>query len=337
MVFDAATGCLNGNLSLADSIGDITRFDMEIAMDTENDCTTILSALVGSRMSRDILSSMKHPGTRVSANRPNAMAQDIPQFDVLGVNMPARSGNYRERLRSIPRWCRVFVLPNGIVSVYEPLDESRLKGLRWPHNGIMLNRSAAWYQGEGDIGSIDEAIRLPVDYLDYNLDNWKVEEALWRIGVYTTASGNEMEEYRQDMAVLASFIKEVVLSTRALQRRTIPCLERLGMHGSAESLRQSIRQRDAHTTHARSALRDDIDILSAVSQLLQSRASDRLNSVIETLSALFLVPSVIISFFSMSILSSDTSMMWLEAAGVLLACMATALITFVLMRRRRHT
>lgn len=224
MVFDAATGCLNGNLSLADSIGDITRFDMEIAMDTENDCTTILSALVGSRMSRDILSSMKHPGTRVSANRPNAMAQDIPQFDVLGVNMSARSGNYRERLRSIPRWCRVFVLPNGIVSVYEPLDESRLKGLRWPHNGIMLNRSAAWYQGEGDIGSIDEAIRLPVDYLDYNLDNWKVEEALWRIGVYTTASGNEMEEYRQDMAV-PGFIHQrsgLVYSGTPTQDDTMP-------------------------------------------------------------------------------------------------------------------
>lgn len=338
MGVEKTTGHLGEDPLPIESIrGHVKRYEIEIALDHRNDPTGTLALFVGGPMATRMISSMSHPGARVSANRMTSIADDVEQHDILAVNMPARSGNYEERLRAIPRWCRIFILPKGSVTLYEALDDKRLRDLRWPHYGIWLNRPDSWFnRGNGPVGTVACALTPPIDYMTYNLGNWRIEEALWRIGSYTADDERDLIRCRNDQRTLALFIKDAVLSARGIRRRTIPHLRRLGLDPQADDIERRVKDWDESISRARDALRDDADILSSVSQYLQTRAADRLNSVIESLSALILIPSVIISFFSMSILSADTKNMWLEAVGVLLACVAAAMITFVALSKRRR-
>lgn len=253
--------------------------------------------------------------------------------------MPARSGNYKERLRAIPRRCRIFQLPCGVVSLYEPLDETRLKDLRWPHNGIWLNRGEEWYSHKVDnFGNLNSAMLSVLRYMEYNISNWKVEEALWRIGIYMVRTERELELSRKDFATLPLFIKDSVLSLRLLQRRILPRLRENGSDKSLiNSVQKSLNDQENEIEVFQDSLREDLEMLSEASQLVQAKASEHLNRIVELLGAVFFLPSLIIAFFSMSILSAadSTTLMWEEVLGVLLFCVISALLAFLLLRGKR--
>lgn len=340
ITIDPGTHHIGKPLLLPETPSECARYEIEIAMDEHNDCTELLSCFIGLPEAQAILQSMQdHPGARVSANRRVHYLKEIEHFNLLSVNLPSRSGNLDEPIRAIARWVRVFALAKGTVTVYEPLDQERLALLRWPHNVIWLNRPASWYMERTDhLGSLAEALCIPLQYLQYNLGNWKIEEALWRIGVYTVENDEDLERMRKDQATLALFIKDAVPSIRACRRRTIPHLNDIREQNISNELEDIIKECDTLINHARGALRDDLDILASASQLAQSRSSDKLNKLIETLSAVVLIPSIIISFFSMSILTAaDTEpLRWIEALGVLLICALCALLLFVWLRRRKR-
>lgn len=337
--FDADTGHVGEAKKLPETAGGIRAFELEISLDHVNDSIKPLELFVGTDMAKRMISSMEEAGPRVSANRTVPVDQKIPQYDLYAINMPARSGNYKERLRAIPRRCRIFRLPCGVVSLYEPLDENRLKDLRWPHNGIWLNRGEKWYSHKVDnLGTLDSAMLSVLRYMEYNIGNWKVEEALWRIGVYVVRNDRELESSRKDFATLSLFVKDSVLSLRSLQRRILPRLRKDNTEGALiDSVQKSLDGQEKEIEAFRDFLREDLEMLSEASQLVQARASERLNRIIELLSAVFLLPSLIIAFFSMSILSAadSTALIWTEVLGVFLFCVISALLVFLLLRRKR--
>lgn len=217
--------------------------------------------------------------------------------------------------------------------------KNRLKDLRWPHNGIWLNRGEKWYSHKVDnLGTLDSAMLSVLRYMEYNIGNWKVEEALWRIGVYVVRNDRELESSRKDFATLSLFVKDSVLSLRSLQRRILPRLRKDNTEGALiDSVQKSLDGQEKEIEAFRDFLREDLEMLSEASQLVQARASERLNRIIELLSAVFLLPSLIIAFFSMSILSAadSTALMWTEVLGVFLFCVISALLVFLLLRRKR--
>lgn len=175
-------------------------------------------------------------------------------------------------------------------------------------------------------------------YMEYNIGNWKVEEALWRIGVYVVRNDRELESSRKDFATLSLFVKDSVLSLRSLQRRILPRLRKDNTEGALiDSVQKSLDGQEKEIEAFRDFLREDLEMLSEASQLVQARASERLNRIIELLSAVFLLPSLIIAFFSMSILSAadSTALMWTEVLGVFLFYVISALLVFLLLRRKR--
>lgn len=338
---DKKTAHVGGALELSSVVKSIERFEIEISLDDETDCTQFLSNFVDKDSASKMIKSMTTPGTRVSANRPNTVCESIEQFDLLAVNMPARSGDYKEQLRSISRWCRIFVLGKGTITLYEPLRKESLTQLRWPHNAIWLNRGSRWYlenTEENELGSIYSAISKPINYMEYNLGNWKVEEALWRIGTYTTSTQEELEKDGEGQTTLAMFVKDAVMSLRALERKTIPHLKRLGKTDAETAVKESLEKMRKAVKEARVSLREDMEIRSEAARYVQSKTSEELNQLIELLSTIFLTPTIIVSFFSMSFLlpSGGISQMVVGMLAVLVLCILSGLGVWYMIRRRKH-
>lgn len=338
---DEATAHIGSTFELSSVVKNIERFEIEISLDDQTDCTHFLSDFVGWDSASKMIKSMTTPGTRVSANRPNKVFESLEQFDLLTVNMPARSGDYKEQLRSISRWCRIFVLDKGTITLYEPLREKWLSQLRWPHNAIWLNRGSRWYlenTEENELGSIDSAISKPIKYMEYNLDNWKVEEALWRIGTYTTRTQEELEKDGEGQTTLALFVKDTVMSMRALECKTIPHLHRLGLTESEETVRESLGNMREAVKEARVSLREDMEIRSEAARYVQSKTSEELNQLIELLSTIFLAPTIIVSFFSMSFLLPSGGIPQMVAGMVLVfaLCILSGLGVWHMIRRKRR-
>ena len=329
---------------------EIDAFELEISLDTTHSkaAESLVASCTDAVCAQAIMASLNSMNMRVSANRSDANLRDsegepILTVDLLCQNLPARSGDINERLRTLSRWCRVFVLKRGTITMYMPLDAEARDDLRWPHNCIWLNRPDDYFTSQTEVGSALEAVRLPIEYENYNLENWKIEYALWENKPLQLMLRNNSEEtlpkfvsVQQELGVLSQFVTTASLSNRNLQRRIdnndlINSDEQIRDMALTycESQRKQIEEYRRELRYASSLLANSAQTVQAVADQEHASAAEQTNTVITLASALFLVPTLIISFFSMSIIDSEASMASPSAMFVLCLCAASMALTLL--------
>lgn len=121
---------------------DVENFEFEASLDDPNHLDSIKSALqqlTGGNTAESLVDSMHQMVQRASANRAdNAVISSdetgtVDYVDLLCQNLPSRSGDMSQPIQTLYRWCRVFSLPHGTITLYQALDGQQLPNLRWPH------------------------------------------------------------------------------------------------------------------------------------------------------------------------------------------------------------
>lgn len=128
------------------------------------------------------------------------------------------------------------------------------------------------------------------------------------------------------------------MSMRALECKTIPHLHRLRLTKSEEAVRESLGNMREAVKEARVSLREDMEIRSEAARYVQSKTSEELNQLIELLSTIFLAPTIIVSFFSMSFLLPSGGIPQMVAGMVLVfaLCILSGLGVWHMIRKKRH-
>ena len=174
---------VDGNGVIGPDPGDIPEiesFEAEFVLDDhDNDIHPMLAMLAGDREATSMEDACRHDSHRISANR-DACRSRFASVQALAVNMPSRSGDPGERLREIPRWCRIFDCGSGTVTIYEPLTAEQEHDLRWPHYGIWLNRGRRWFDDDTPPCTFAQAVATPLRYLDLRV---RRKPRLFRAGV----------------------------------------------------------------------------------------------------------------------------------------------------------
>lgn len=345
--------------------GEITAFEFEGSLDGTNneDIAAALAYFTPAETASEMVAAMSHMNKRVSANRSDNRLRDalgfsIAYLDLLGQNLPARSGNTAEPLRTLKRWCRVYSTTRGTITLYEPLNDEGRKNLRWPHNCIWLNRGAGYFSEPTVVGSLQDAILTPIKYEEYNLENWRVEFEFWEnypFQILTESTGDEatqsLSKAQKEIGILSQFITDAFLSVRNLDRRS----KNNALITSHPDIQNAV---DEKVTQLTRRIKEDRELLVQASALLantaqsvqaivdQDRAetAESMSTFVSFASAIFFVPTLIISFFSMSIIGLAEPSGAPSMLAVLILCIVAAIVMVVFLylfqawrkRRRRQ-
>lgn len=341
----------NGDIDPSSCWSSISKYEAEFSLELgrESEIVGVLSYLTSHETAVAIVDSMKNMNMRVSANRSDIVVIDdagneILTVDLLCQNLPARSGDMEEPLRILSRWCRVFRCQYGTVTIYQPVDEAGKSNLRWPHYCIWLNRPDDYFLHATSIGNAKEAIRLPLAYEGYNLDNWSVEYALWEnkplqlmLQKGTDSVSQRFVEIQHELGILSQFVATASLSVRNLKRRidnnrlmnSDPDVKRIAQEYYEVQLQllQTYRQ---ELRYASGLLANSAQSVQAMADQDRTEIAEQTNTLVTFASALFLVPTLIISFFSMSVIESGSDLLNPETSFVLILCLFSILTTLIL-------
>ena len=329
---------------------DVLAYEIEVALNAHHfeEVVATLSHLVEESLAKQLVESVSTMIQRVSANRSDAQLLDkqgnsIPSVDLLAQNLPARSGNPDEPLRSLHRWCRIFQLPNGTITLYEPLDVDQKQNLRWPHYCIWLNRGSEYYLRKSDVGNLLEAVEIPIKYEQYNLENWRIEFELWENQPFqiVTSGDSDVAARRlgiaqKEIGILSQFITTASLASRNLERRTkrnqifLENPELLEMATKRlEELNRMINDGRMMLYRASELLANTAQSVQAVADQKNVEAAQRTNTFLTIASAIFFAPTLIISFYSMSIIGLNEQDHVPSSLMVLVLCIASVLLALV--------
>ena len=329
---------------------DVLAYEIEVALNAHHfeEAVATLSHLVEESLAKQLVESVSTMIQRVSANRSDAQLLDkqgnsIPSVDLLAQNLPARSGNPDEPLRSLHRWCRIFQLPNGTITLYEPLDVDQQQNLRWPHYCIWLNRGSEYYLRKSDVGNLLEAVEIPIKYEQYNLENWRIEFELWENQPFqiVTSGDSDVAARRlgiaqKEIGILSQFITTASLASRNLERRTkrnqifLENPELLEMATKRlEELNRMINDGRMMLYRASELLANTAQSVQAVADQKNVEAAQRTNTFLTIASAIFFAPTLIISFYSMSIIGLNEQDHVPSSLMVLVLCIASVLLALV--------
>src|SRR5690625_898498 len=329
---------------------DVLAYEIEVALNAHHfeEAVATLSHLVEESLAKQLVESVSTMIQRVSANRSDAQLLDkqgnsIPSVDLLAQNLPARSGNPDEPLRSLHRWCRIFQLPNGTITLYEPLDVDQKQNLRWPHYCIWLNRGSEYYLRKSDVGNLLEAVEIPIKYEQYNLENWRIEFELWENQPFqiVTSGDSDVAARRlgiaqKEIGILSQFITTASLASRNLERRTkrnqifLENPELLEMATKRlEELNRMINDGRMMLYRASELLANTAQSVQAVADQKNVEAAQRTNTFLTIDSSIFFAPTLIISFYSMSIIGLNEQDHVPSSLMVLVLCIASVLLALV--------
>lgn len=330
----------------------VTRFEIEVSLTEESarQAIDLIANVVPKELAACAVESVETIIHRVSANRSNAVLRnadgsEINTIDLLAQNLPARSGDINEPLRALHRWCRIFELPNGTLTIYEPLDEGQRSNLRWPHNGIWLNRGAEYYRSETRIGDLITAVSIPIKYEKYNLENWRIEFDFWEnqpfqivISEDSVLAAHRLGVAQKEIGILSQFVTTAFLSIRNLERRSKrnpiitsnPEIETMVSEYIPE-LKSTIAEYRSMLYRASNLLANTAQSVQAVAEQKSVEATQRTNSFLTLASAVFFVPTLIISFYSMSIIGLNEAEKVPSALSVLFLCIASAAVALLVM------
>ena len=335
----------------------IDRYELEVSLDGAHDgeISSLLDKLMAPTVAHALMASMPEMIQRVSANKTNVPLQidadtRIRYVDLLTQNLPARSGDTSEPLRALHRWCRIFDMGNGTVTIYQPVSPDQLDNLRWPHNGIWLNRGQAYFTEPSDVGDIVEAFSIPIKYEQYNLENWRIEFEFWENEPFQIMISDDSEEAAQrlrraqrEIGVLSQFVTTAFLVSRNLERRSKvnelvtgnEALRSLATRKVAE-LKATIEEYRRLLERASGLLANTAQSVQAVANQENAEAAERTNTFLTFASAVFFVPTLIISFFSMSIIGLNQGEHLPSLWFVLALCLASVVVAIGVLVVLRH-
>lgn len=326
------------------------KFDIELSLDGRNDSLLkdVLTELTSEDTANFLISSTEEMIQRVSANRSNTTAiklnNEIDFCDFLCQNLPARSGNGEENIRSLSRWCRVFKLKSGTVTIYQKVKESDLKELRWPHNCIYLNRGNSYYTEKSEVGNINRALEIPILYEIYNIQNWRYEFETWenqpfRVMIQEDANSSTyyLTKAQKEISKLSDFLSTAFLSMRNLERRIKRnnlLKEESFIHIAKNyhsQIEETLKEYRFLLEHASTLLANTAQSVQALLSQEASEAADRTNFLISILSAVFFFPTTIIAFYSMSIVNEGPEESQPNLSDILLYCIAGVALSLLVL------
>lgn len=346
----------------------IKRYEFEISLDGihETEISEVLARVLRKETACAVVDSMGQMIQRISANKANAVItceseKEIPTVDLLCQNLPARSGNMAEPLRTLYRWCRIFKTRRGTVTIYQPVSEDLKSNLRWPHNGIWLNREAGYFCSKTDVGDIAKAFEIPILYEKYNLENWRIEFEFWENQPFQIIVSDNSEDAarrlgiaQKEIGILSQFITTAFMATRNLKHRS----QYNNLVNSDKTLTDIATK---HAEELKTIIEENRKMLETASGLLANTAqsvqavvnqenaviSERTNTFLTYASAIFFIPTLIISFFSMTIIGLNKneavpSIMFVVSLCIISVIVAVALLLFFRLmlkrsRKRRST
>lgn len=331
----------------------IQRYEFEISLDGmhEEQVDEVLSRVLRKQTAIAVVESMSQMIQRVSANKANAVvhcgpSEVIPTVDLLCQNLPARSGNVEEPLRALYRWCRIFKTPRGTVTIYQPIADDLKSNLRWPHNGIWLNRGADYFRSQTDVGDFATAFEIPILYEEYNLENWRIEFEFWENQPFQIIVSDSSEDAarrlgvaQKEIGILSQFITNAFMATRNLEHRA----KHNELVTSSDEL---VGIAEKHIQHLKKVIEEDRRMLDTASGLLANTAqsvqavvnqenaviSERTNTFLTYASAIFFIPTLIISFFSMSIIGFNKNDAVPSMLFVFLLCLISVIVALILLQ-----
>lgn len=326
----------------------IVAYEIEVALDVQHSAeqTALLGRFCGESTAELIMASMGDMIKRVSANRANVVleAEDhrkIYTVDLLCQNLPARSGNTDEPLRAVSRWCRIFKTDMGTITIYESLEPLEKAKLRWPHNAIWLNRGEDYYLTPSPvIGAALTAFQAPVEYELYNLSNWRIEFDFWENQPFQVMVADDADvaaarltAVLKELAVLSEFITGAFLSMRNLQRRiqqnallAVESDVKQYAKEKLEMIRDRIVEYRSLLEMASTLLANTAQSVQAVANREAAEAAEQTNTFLNFATAIFFIPTLIISFYSMSIIGQTEDDKVPTTAGVFVLCVVSVLI-----------
>lgn len=343
---------IDKHAGIDDPWSDIESYEFEISLDGLHDTELgeVLSRVLRPQSAIPIIESMAGMIQRISANKANATVQcapseTIPTVDLLTQNLPARSGNMDEPLRILHRWCRIFKTRRGTVTIYKPVEDDQKHNLRWPHNGIWLNRGADYFRTQTPIGDIKTAFEIPILYEEYNLQNWRIEFEFWENQPFQIIVSNDSEDAarrlgiaQKEIGILSQFVTNAFMATRNLEHRSehnslVTSNEELVTIAKEHvtSLKATIEEYRAKLEVASGLLANTAQSVQAVANQVNAEAAERTNSFLTYASAVFFIPTLIISFFSMSIIGLNDSNSVPSTLFVFLLCLISVIVALVLL------
>lgn len=137
------------------------------------------------------------------------------------------------------------------------------------------------------------------------------------------------------MLTLNQLLRDARLAVRNAERRILTRVDDDGLHGLVNRLDERVRREEE-------TLREGAGLLSVMGGTVSTRVSyrrsvsaERTNGLIELLTAVFLIPSLVIAFFSMSIIAApdDARVAIIVVACVFVACIVLGVATWLMIGR----
>ncbi|GHT86633.1 MULTISPECIES: hypothetical protein [Lawsonella] len=316
----------------------IESYEIEISLDGISEHTDtikdFLNNFVPEQTTENLLESMGEIIRRVSANRANQDIDDgfggqIPTVDLLCQNLPARSGKNPEPLRTLYRWCRIFDLskkinedtPKGTITIYEKIPKEQKTQRRWPHNCIWLNRGKDYYTEYTQVGSPLEAFTVPIEYELYNLENWKVEFERWETMTFKIASNSDpdiaadqLNKCSEEMGKLSEFVGTASLAVRNLHHKAenSSFVTKRKIDDVKEEAEKQCTAMHKVVNDCRECIEKASEFLANTAQSVEALAGRKnaettvtISRIVSILGLLFTIPTLVISFYSMGVFTTD--------------------------------
>lgn len=299
-------------------------FELELLADAESTPAgkIITSKLLGTKLSDALWASASTLGREpTSANRDLDIGTELSDagysaVDFLLCTLPTRRGVLGAEVFFGSRWIRIYVGPRGIISVIASPPEGRWDDhlVRWPHHAIH-SRATDWFTPSALKRSLDRRFTALVHDIttheSYFARSWSAELELWEQQVFRSLTGlsgditdAELGGIERELGFLAEYLSATRIANRNLERRAevsglVLANPKLASHLASFAIEQHKLYEDD-----RQKLRSAITLLNTVAQSAQSRASEaqrksseRIQQLITLISAVFLVPSIVLGIY----------------------------------------
>lgn len=260
----------------------------------------------------------------VNANRDMVLPDSWVENDVQMVDLPVnsipstRSGSLP--LIAATRWVRVIAWPKGLMVIWRPpVGQWGQDEVRWPHNAVP-SRSGNYLQEctEHHVEPERRVNRFFCDTIiheEYFLGSWFTEIETWETHLFNELSTGEsgfqsldLPRLQRDLGTLADYLARARLSQRFYLRRAEVSELVRRRPDVVEMFCAVSGTMDQKISDGRISLRASFELLNTASQGAQAyaaernqKASERLNVMVTTVTAVLLVPSLVASVYGANV------------------------------------
>lgn len=317
---------LAGDGILLDTPAKLTSIFIEIVTDSTGKLGNVepfLRSLLPASFLEEILNLPHREEITIDANRDTEVPNTLTRFNTRFIDVPVNtlpSTRNKEPLISATRWARVIVWNNGAIIIWSPPVGFWASGhVRWPHNAIPSKTELALRELLNP--TLNPASRVRVwfnelmNHEKYYLESWLRELGAWESRIYTKlARGekayevNDLPVLQSELAILADYLDRVRVSERFYLRRAKVSKLIQSIPGLADEFIDTESTLKQNLEDARKSLRSAFDLLGTVAQGVNANLAqktqqnqDRLHLMIELVTAVLVVPSLVAAIYGTNI------------------------------------